>query len=52
MNAIDNLTALGRAKPLTAKQIKEREAEEADRRFILDCQQDEIVGVAKRQRGR
>jgi hypothetical protein len=52
MNAIDNLTALGRAKPLTAKQIKEQEAEEADKFFILDCLRDEIMGVAKRQRGR
>lgn len=53
MNTIDGLAALGKKaepiRPLTAKELKEKEAEEADRRFVLECQTNELQGIAKRQ---
>lgn len=34
---------------MNAKQLKEWEAEEADRRFIIDCYFDELERVMRRQ---
>jgi len=40
-----------RVRSATAKQIKEQEAEEAERRFALDCTKGEVAEITRKQKG-